>query len=158
MLVKERVVIDETHKQYKPQPELQVAPPPVKKKVRKAKPNHLLRKVMATFVMLALSSTFVTMQSSHVDMAGYALDKDKSALTKLQKENEQLHLELARLKSPERIQEIAKKELKMSVPKTVYYATSRSVAAPTPQMPMQKQTPTENIVTMVENLIKQIIS
>lgn len=157
MLVRERVIVEEP---YDVQPQQTVQSPPIKKKkrLRKAKPNHLLRKVAAAFVMLALSSTFVTMQRSHVDMAGYALVKDKSALTKLMKENEQLHLELARLKSPERIQEIAKKELKMSVPKTVYYANGRSIAAPTPPKPMQKTTSTDNIIGVMEGFIKQFIS
>lgn len=157
MLVKERVIIEEP---YDVQPKQTVPTPPVKKKkrVRKAKPNHLLRKVAALFVVIVFSSAVVTMMSSRVNNAGYALVKDKATLTKLQKENEQLHLDLARFKSPERIQEIAKKELKMSVPTTFCYPNGRRIAAPTPPKPMQKITSTENIIGMVEGFFKQFLS
>lgn len=157
MLVKERVIIEEP---YDIQPKQTVPTPPLKqkKRLRKAKPNHLLRKIIATFAVVVFASATVTMLSSKVNNAGYELVKDKSALTKLQKENEQLHLKLAQLKSPERIQRIAKEELKMAVPEATCYPNARKIAAPTPPKPMQKTTSTENIIGMMEGFIKQFIS
>lgn len=145
---------------YDVQSKQTVQTPPLKKKkrLRKVKPNHLLRKLTATFVVLIIASTLVTMLSSSVNNAGYDLVKDKAELTKLQKENEQLHLKLAQLKSPERIQKITKETLKMSVPKTFHCSSGRKIAAPTPPKPMQKTTSTENIIGMVEGFIKQFIS
>lgn len=157
LLVKERVMIED---EYDVQPKQAVTTPPLRKKkiVRKSTPNHVLRKMAVSFIGIFIASTLVITLSSRVDSAGYELVKDKEVLTELQKENEQLHLELARLKSPERIQRIAKNDLKMRVPESTCYPTSRRIAAPTPPKPMQKTTSTENIVGMIEGFVKQIIS
>lgn len=155
MLVKERVMIEDEYNAQQA-----VTTPPLRKKkiVRKSNPNHGLRKLVVSFVGVFIASTLVITLSSRVDSAGYELVKEKEVLTELQKENEQLHLELARLKSPERIQRIAKNDLKMRVPESTCYPSSRRIAAPTPPKPMQKTTSTENIVGMIEGFVKQIIS
>lgn len=161
MLVKERVIIEEPYEEYArqtAQPDRQTAPPVRKKIVRKMKPNHLLRNVAKIFVLVVVASTLTMHMSACSSDATKALRTDKEALTKLVKENEHLQLDLARLKSPERIQTIAKEELKMSVPKADYRPTAKSIAAPPPQIPMAKQTATNNIVGKMENFIKNIIS
>ena len=156
MLVKERVIIEEPYEEYAHQ--RQSAPPVRKKIVRKMKPNHLLRNVAKIFVLVVVASTLTMHMSACSSDATKALRTDKETLAKLVKENEHLQLDLARLKSPERIQAIAKDELKMSVPKVDYRPTTRAVAAPTPQVQVPTQTAANNIVGKMENFIKNIIS
>ncbi|MBQ5746072.1 MAG: cell division protein FtsL [Selenomonadales bacterium] len=156
MLVKERVVIEEPYEEYAPKKQ---SAPPRTKNVRKTKPNRrLLGYFAAIFMLLVLASTATSCMSAWSFDATKSLRTDKETLAKLVKENEHLQLDLARLKSPERIQAIAKDELKMSVPKVDYRPTTRSVAAPTPQVQVPKQTATNNIVVKMENFIKNIIS
>lgn len=152
MLVKERVIIEKPYEQYDEQP----ASPPKKKKVRKSKPNYFLRRMIALFVLVAVGNGAVVWSGSLADQEGYSLVEDKAVLTKIQNENVEINLELARLKSPERIQRIAKSELGMSEAKTIYYQQGRTVPAPTPQKSMQ--TPNENIMGMVAGFFKRIIS
>ncbi len=163
MLVKERAVIEESYERYArqtAQPDRQTAPPRRKKVAGKLKPkqSHVLSNfVKIFFVMVAACAALMAMSASSSE-ATKALRTDKEVLTKLVKENEHLQLDLARLKSPERIQAIAKEELKMSVPKVDYRPTTKTVAAPPPQIPMAKQTATNNIVGKMESFIKSIIS
>ncbi len=156
MLVKERVIIEEPYEEYAHKK--QSAPPVRKKIVRKMKPNHVLRNVAKVFALVVVASTLTMHMSAISSDATKALRTDKEVLAKLVKENEHLQLDLARLKSPERIQAIAKDELKMSVPKVDYRPTTRAAAAPTPQVQLPKQTATNNIVVKMENFIKNIIS
>lgn len=163
MLVKERVVIEEPYEQYArqtAQPDRQTAPSGRKKAAGKLKPkqNHMLSNIVKIFFVVVAACAAMMAMSAYSSDATKALRTDKDVLTKLVKENEHLQLDLARLKSPERIQVIAKEELKMSVPKVDYRPTTKSVAAPPPQIPMAKQTATNNIVGKMENFIKNIIS
>jgi cell division protein FtsL len=156
LLVKERVVIEEPYEEYAPKKQ---SAPPRTKNVRKRGANRrLLGYFAAIFMLLVLASTATSCMSAWSFDATKSLRTDKETLAKLVKENEHLQLDLARLKSPERIQAIAKDELKMSVPKVDYRPTTRTVAAPTPQVQVPKQTATNNIVVKMENFIKNIIS
>ncbi|MBO5245061.1 MAG: cell division protein FtsL [Selenomonadales bacterium] len=152
MLVKERVIIEKPYEQYNEQP----APPPEKQSGKKSVPNYKLRKFLFVFAFLVGGTWSIISSGSLADQEGYNLVEDRAVLTELRHENEQIRLELARLKSPERIQRIAKQELGMSEAKTIYYQQARTVPAPTPQK--QIQTQNENIVGMVEGFFKRIIS
>ncbi len=156
MLVKERVVIEEPYEEAVRKK--QSAPPVRTKIVRKMKPNHGLRNIAKMFILLVVTSTVTMHMTACSSEATKALRTDKETLAKLVKENEHLQLNLARLKSPERIQAIAKEELKMSVPKVDYRPTTRAVAAPTPQVQLPKQTAANSIIAKMENFIKNIIS
>ena len=151
MLVKERVMIEETYEEHARQK--RPAPP-----ARPTKQGSFLARCALMAVIVVVASTLTSCIRAQGHDATKALRMDKEVLTKLVNENEHLQLNLARLKSPERIQAIAKDELKMSVPKVDYRPTTRSVAAPTPQVQVPKQTATNNIVVKMENFIKNIIS
>lgn len=71
-------------------------------------------------IVLALMAMFKTVQSEIVVSKGYELVQLKAKAMKIQKENEQLRLQIARLKSPQRIQNIAMQELGMIVPQNIY--------------------------------------
>ena len=71
-------------------------------------------------LLVGALAMFVTWGSSSIVKAGYELVQARACLTKLEKQNELLRLEMARLKSPQRIQDIAVKQLGMIKPQTVY--------------------------------------
>ena len=56
---------------------------------------------------------------------GYELVQAQQAAVRLEQQNEQLRIEIARLKSPQRIQSIAAKDLGMVIPKQVYFASDK---------------------------------
>ena len=85
------------------------APPP---KRRPTLNTHLRSRC---FLLLAL----VCITASR----GYDLVKIQQQAETLEKENEHLKIEIAQMKSPERVRRIATEKLGMSTPKTVYFAT-----------------------------------
>ena len=82
----------------------------------------LRTKCLITVVLVAVLAIFVTARSEVIIRTGYDLVQIKSQAISLQRENEQLRLDIAKLKSPQRIQYIATAELGMVMPKTVYRA------------------------------------
>lgn len=99
--------------------------PPVKKSLPKL--NIALRaQCLITVIVLAVGAMFVTIRSEAIIRAGYELVQMKSQALKLQTENEQLGLEIAKLRSSQRIKTIATAELGMVVPKSVYFAEHTS--------------------------------
>ena len=56
---------------------------------------------------------------------GYALVATQTQAQQLEQENERLRIEIAKLKSPQRIKQIAADELGMTVPKKMYFSHER---------------------------------
>lgn len=77
-------------------------------------------------LLIGMLAMFVTWGSSAIVKAGYELVQSRACLTKLEKQNELLRLEMAKLKSHQRIQEIAVKQLGMIKPQTVYVAAKET--------------------------------
>lgn len=98
---------------------------PKPKLVRKAD-TRLRVKCLLLVVLVAAMAAITTVQSAAIIQAGYDLVKVKSDVAKIEKENELLRLDIAKLKSPQRIEEFAIKNLGMVVPKNAYYATTMS--------------------------------
>ncbi len=89
--------------------------------------NIALRvKCLVTVVIAAIIAMVVTVQSESIVRNGYDLVKMKAQVAKIEKENEILRLDIAKLKSPQRIQQIATSELGMVVPQNVYCAATTS--------------------------------
>lgn len=96
---------------------------PVRQETRK--PNRSLRvRCLTLAVFLTVMGVFVMARSAMIVSEGYALVEMKSQAIKLDKENEVLRLEVAKLKSPQRIQAIATTQLGMVVPANVYCAVN----------------------------------
>lgn len=93
-------------------------------KVKKPGVDKKLR-VECTILILLISALamFTTIRSEVIVSDGYALVKMKSDALKLEKENERLKLEIAQMKAPQRIKQIAIAELGMLVPEDVYFAS-----------------------------------
>ncbi|WP_094605649.1 Cell division protein FtsL [Sporomusa silvacetica DSM 10669] len=96
---------------------------PTPKIVRKAD-KRLRAKCLMLVILAAIMAAVTTMQSATIIQAGYDLVKVKSQVAKIEKENELLRLDIAKLKSPQRIEEFATKNLGMVVPRNAYYATT----------------------------------
>lgn len=99
---------------------------------RAAKPQHSqwLSFVCVVAVATLLSLSLVSRHAALIDK-GYELVKLQGEAAQLERDNEALRLEIARLKSPRRITDIAVHRLGMVQPHKVYYAAA-ATPAPTP--------------------------
>ena len=91
------------------------------------KPHRCLRTdCLVSAVIVGLLAIFVTWGSSVIVNSGYELVQARASLTKVEKQNELLRLEMAQLKSPQRIQNIAVGQLGMIRPPSVYVVAKDS--------------------------------
>lgn len=111
--------------------------------------NAKLRlKCFLVVTMIAIAAMFVTIRSEAIIRAGYDLVQTKAQVLKYEKENEMLRLDIAKLKSPQRIQQIATTQFGMVVPQNVYCA-SNSHSDET-----GNSTPSKNVATTIMNILK----
>lgn len=97
--------------------------------VAQPRPYPSLRKQFLQLIMLAAAlAMLITVHSAMMVRAGYDLVEMKATAAKLEKENDLLRLEIAKLKSPQRIQQIATGQLGMVTPHTAYYSTAAPAA------------------------------
>lgn len=103
-----------TH-EYAPQPDTrrQVRPLP-------SLNIELRKKCCALAVLLLLLAGIATLQSERIVSNGYQYIKLQNDLRNVEQQNEKLRIEIARLKSLDRIQSIAVNTLGMTAPKQVY--------------------------------------
>ncbi|HWR40061.1 MAG TPA: cell division protein FtsL [Patescibacteria group bacterium] len=96
------------------------------------KPNVRLRSQCFTLIVIAVvMGMLAAVQSAAVAKAGYGLVQIKANVSRVEKENELLRLEVARLKSPQRIETIAVRQLGMVTPQKAYYAAAATTAPAT---------------------------
>ena len=101
------------------QPQLQVIS-------NRSKLNTRLRsRCRWALLIIAVLAMLVTFRSGLSASRGYALVATQNEATALEQENERLRIEIARLKSPQRISRIAEEELGMVVPKKMYFTHER---------------------------------
>ena len=96
------------------------APPP---KRRPTLNTHLRSRCFLLLALICVMAMAVTIRSGITASRGYDLVKVQQQAEALEKENEHLRIEIAQMKSPERVRRIATEKLGMSTPKTVYFAT-----------------------------------
>jgi len=85
--------------------------------------RDLRKKCIILIAVFAAMAMFTTIRSEAIVSRGYALVQVKSQATNLESENERLKLEVAKLKSPQRIKNMAMSNLGMIVPEKVYFAS-----------------------------------
>lgn len=73
------------------------------------------------FLTIAILALLVTIGSGVSASRGYALVEVQRQAEQLEQENERLKIDIAKLKSPERIKTIAKDKLGMEVPQRTYF-------------------------------------
>ena len=88
--------------------------------------SRLRRQIV--FICMIVAGVMISQiaQRELIVRSSYQLVSVKNQVTNLQKENEFLKIELAGLSSPDRIQQIATKELGMVVPEKVHYVQTAS--------------------------------
>lgn len=79
--------------------------------------------ILALAVTVAVS--VITVRSGISATRGYELVQMQRAAAQLERENQQLEIDIAHLKAPQRIRDIATNELGMIVPKDVYFAVGK---------------------------------
>ena len=85
--------------------------------------NHLLRsRCRVAFIIISLLAMLVVIRSGISASRGYALVATQNQAAQIEQENERLRIEIAKLKSPIRIKQIAQEELGMDVPKKMYFS------------------------------------
>ncbi|MBQ7706057.1 MAG: cell division protein FtsL [Selenomonadaceae bacterium] len=85
--------------------------------------NHLLRsRCRVAFVVISILAMLVVIRSGISASRGYALVATQNQAQQLELENERLKIEIAKLKSPSRIKQIAQEELGMDVPQKMYFS------------------------------------
>ena len=88
--------------------------------------NHLLRsRCQIAFLIISILAMAVVVRSGISASRGYALVATQNQTQQLEQENERLRVEIAKLKSPQRIKEIAEHDLGMTVPKKMYFSHER---------------------------------
>ena len=85
--------------------------------------NHLLRsRCRMAFLIISLLAMLVVIRSGISASRGYALVETQNQAQQIEQENERLRIEIAKLKSPQRIKQIAADELGMGVPAKMYFS------------------------------------
>lgn len=90
---------------------------------RRPKLDHLLRsRCRVAFLVISVLAMLVVIRSGISASRGYMLVATQNQAQQIEMENERLRIEIARLKSPQRIKQIAAEELGMTVPKKMYFS------------------------------------
>ena len=87
--------------------------------------THLRSRCLILLVVLSAMALFVTVRSGMSASRGYDLVQVKQEAARLEKANEHLKLDIAQMKSPQRIKQIAVQDLGMVVPENVYFAADK---------------------------------
>ena len=115
-------------KSYDNQPQRETSPNEASLTLIKGRPrlDHLLRsRCRVFFIVCAILAMAVVIRSGISASRGYALVATQNQAQQLELENERLRVEIAKLKSPERIKRIAEDELGMVVPRKMYFSHER---------------------------------
>ncbi len=115
-------------KKYESQAQQEVAANEASLTLIKGQPrlNHLLRsRCRVAFVVFAILAMAVVIRSGISASRGYALVATQNQAQQIELENERLRVEIAQLKSPQRIKQIAEDELGMRVPPKMYFSHER---------------------------------
>ena len=84
--------------------------------------TRLRSRAQVFFIVFAVLAMAVTVRSGISASRGYALVAVQNKAQSLEQENERLRVDIAKLKSPQRIQSIAESELGLKVPSKMYFA------------------------------------
>ncbi len=90
---------------------------------RRPKLDHLLRsRCRVAFIIISVLAMLVVVRSGINASRGYALVATQNQAEVLEQENERLRIEIAKLKAPSRIKQIAEDELGMDIPRRMYFS------------------------------------
>ncbi len=110
------------------EPQEIVTPEPQKNRKsgsKKQLDTRLRSRCQMLFVTVAILAMAVTIRSGISASRGYELVAIQQQIQQVERENERLRIEIAQLKSPQRIGQIAAGELGMEVPNKMYFSHDR---------------------------------
>lgn len=87
--------------------------------------TKLRARVFTILALLCIMAMVVTVRSGIMASRGYELVKMQQQAAAVERENEHIKIEIAQLKSPDRIRRLATDNLGMSTPKNVYFANEQ---------------------------------
>ena len=87
--------------------------------------RNLRSRCQIAFIIISILAMLVVVRSGISASRGYALVATQNQAQQLERENERLRVEIAKLKSPQRIKQIASEELGMVIPKKMYFSHER---------------------------------
>jgi cell division protein FtsL len=111
-----------------------LTPEEEEKELRKAPKEPLFKTVLDTrlrshgqllFLTMTVLALLVTVGSGISASRGYELVAIQQQADQKEQENERLKIEIAKLKSPDRIKAIAKDQLGMEVPRQTYFSSEK---------------------------------
>ena len=111
-----------------------LTPDEEKTELRKAPKEPLFKTVLDTrlrthgqllFLTMTVLALLVTVGSGISASRGYELVAIQQQADQLEQENDRLKIEMAKLKSPERIKSIARDQLGMEVPRQTYFSSEK---------------------------------
>jgi cell division protein FtsL len=111
-----------------------LTPEEEEKELRKAPKEPLFKTVLDTrlrshgqllFLTMTVLALLVTVGSGISASRGYELVALQQQAEQKEQENERLKIEIAKLKSPDRIKAIAKDQLGMEVPRQTYFSSEK---------------------------------
>ena len=104
------------------------APPPrlrQRERIRTCLDEQMRRRCKTLLIVLAVMAMTITVRSGISASRGYDLVHTEQQAEAVEQENERLKIDIARLKSPQRIKDIATKDLGMEVPQQVYFVHAK---------------------------------
>ncbi len=111
------------------EPRTPVAAPKIRQKRHLKTPmvldTNLRSRARVLFLLVAALAMIVVVRSGISASRGYELVAVQQQAQQLEQENERLRIEIAKLKSPQRIKAIATEELGMEVPQKMYFSRER---------------------------------
>ncbi|HBS60764.1 MAG TPA: cell division protein FtsL, partial [Firmicutes bacterium] len=84
----------------------------------------LRRRYFSLLILIFIASMLMVAQNDQLVQTSYQLVEMNADVAKLEKENQSLRIDIARLKSPERIVNIATQRLGLVFPDAKYISTS----------------------------------
>ncbi len=105
---------------------------PVRKKVQRVQPaerphinTNLRSRALVLAMVLTVAASIITARSILSAVRGAEMLQTVREATQLESENQELEIEINRLKSPQHIKDFAINHLGMVVPKDVYFAADK---------------------------------
>lgn len=87
--------------------------------------DTLRSRCIVLFIISAILAGFFIYRNGVATVEAYQLNQIRSQTVKIEAENSRLHLDIAYLKSPERIQEIATQQLGMILPDKFFFSNQK---------------------------------
>lgn len=97
-----------------------------RERIRTCLDEQMRRRCKTLLLVLAVMAMTITVRSGISASHGYDLVHTEQQAEALEQENERLKIDIARLKSPQRIKDIATKDLGMEVPQQVYFVHAKT--------------------------------